>query len=122
MIVLSFLRFVYWWEKKLPGNLFYSRVIREHLEGVGLVVVGGHSGDEAAQAAELGEEVILSGEGVVPCGEGAANGETVEGVLQAGVVGEVALPVEPYETLQVGYALEAVLAEVGAHGVLFMGR
>ena len=106
----------------MPGNLFYSRVVREHLKGEGLVVVGGHTGYEAAQAAELGEKVILSWEGVVPCGEGAACGETVEGVLQAGVVGEVALPVILYETLQVGYALKAVLAEVCAHGILFMGR
>ena len=41
-------------------QLFYSGAVRKHLIGVGLVVVGGHTGDEAGEAAELDEEVVLA--------------------------------------------------------------
>lgn len=44
----------------MAGNLSYARAVRKHLVGEGLVVVGGHTGDEAGEAAELDKEVVLA--------------------------------------------------------------
>ena len=109
---------VYGWLSGLPGNLFYSRVVREHLEGEGLVVVGRHTGDEAGEAAELDEEVVLFSGAEVICCQGAAYREGGEGVLESGIEEEVAVSVVPDERFKVPYLVEAVLAVVFGHSFL----
>lgn len=102
----------------VPGNLFYARAVREHLVGEGLVVVGGHTGDEAGEAAELDEEVVLFSGAEVMGGEGVAYREGGEGVLESGIEEEVAVFVVPDEGFKVPYLVEAVLAVVFGHSFL----